>query len=170
MVRRLRERGEEVAALVLFDPTDPRIGRERPAAGELALLAAFALDAGLVGHLAAIDPEAVRAMEPEARWEALLQEGRRNGRLGPEIGVGDLRRRFEIFRANAEALRSYELRPCEGPLLVIEAAERPVEQGSWRDLAREVQVVPGDHYSILQPPGVERVAALLREALEKPAG
>jgi amino acid adenylation domain-containing protein len=164
MARRLRAQGEEVAALVLIDPTDPRASGALPP-DEIGLLAAFARELGISLEALGLTEDEARALAPEQRWALLFEKGREAGRLRPGDDLADLHRRFEVFRAHAEAARAFRPSPYDGPLDLIEAAERPAAAGSWRDLARRTVVLPGDHFSLLVPPGVDALAAAVREAM-----
>lgn len=164
MARRLRAQGEEVASLVLIDPTDPRAIGALPA-DEIGLLAAFARELGLTPETLGLTLDEARALVPDLLWPLLLEKGREAGRLRPGDDLADLRRRFEVFRANAEAARAFRPGPYDGPLDLFEAAERPTAAGSWRDLARRSMVLPGDHFSLLTPPGVEKLSAALQNLL-----
>jgi amino acid adenylation domain-containing protein len=135
MARRLRAEGGEVAALVLLDPPDLPVTAAEP--DESAILAAFARDLGLDSAELSLTP---------AR-------------------PADLERRLRVFRASLEAVRAYEPAPWSGPLTLLEAASRPAPAAGWRDLATEVHTIPGDHSTILQPPGVDELARRVREAL-----
>ncbi|NPC85505.1 hypothetical protein HPC49_45845 [Pyxidicoccus fallax] len=61
----------------------------------------------------------------------------------------------------------------EGSLVLLRAAEGPADAGEdlgWSGLARsgvEARVVPGDHYSLVAVPHVERLAEVLRELLAR---
>jgi amino acid adenylation domain-containing protein len=162
MARRLRAQGEEVAALVLIDPTDPRAAGALPP-DEIGLLAAFARELGISLEALGLTEDEARALAPEARWALLFEKGREAGRLRPGDDLADLQRRFGVFRAHVEAARAFRPGPYVGPLELIEAAERPAAAGSWRDLARRTLVLPGDHFSLLTPPGVDALAAAVRD-------
>jgi amino acid adenylation domain-containing protein len=125
MARRLRLQGEEIAQLVLIDPTDPG---SLKSLDETALQAAFA---GELGRAQDLDPE-------------------------------DVRRRFEVFRASAEAARAFRPGPYDGPLDLLEASERPEPAVTWRALARRIVILSGDHFGVLAPPGVDALAGALQ--------
>ena len=95
---------------------------------------------------------------PDDRWSLLLEKGREAGRLRPGDDIADLRRRFEVFRASAEAAAVFRPGPYDGPLDLFEAAERPAPAAAWRRMARRVIALPGDHYSLLAAPQVEALA------------
>jgi len=67
---------------------------------------------------------------------------------------------FALFQANRRALQAYRPRSFEGRALLIRAeataeADRSGRFEAWRDLitgGAEIQVLPGDHYSLLREP------------------
>jgi len=133
IARRLRTQGEEIAQLVLIDPTDPT-------------------DLSDPSDLLHLDDATLRAAF--SREIALLYGA-------GEIAPAELRRRFEVFRASAEAARAFRPGPYDGPLDLFEAAERPKPAATWRPLARQTAILPGDHYSLLAPPTVDALAEAL---------
>ncbi len=87
------------------------------------------------------------------------------------LEVNDLRRQFELYLADIEALRNYDPPPASFPVLLLSAADEPEDPESiaiWRRLSSqnlEVHYVPGDHLSILRAPHVSNLAEILRERL-----
>jgi amino acid adenylation domain-containing protein len=163
VAQRLRARGDEIAALMLIDPTDPPdiLGI---AGGELAL-------SGLIRELGIplegfeLSPEE-KALSPEDRLTLLYEKAREAGRLRPWDDLPELRRRFEVIRANAEAACTFRPGPYDGPLDLFEPTDRGASiAGNWRPLAKRTHVLPGTHYSLLLPPQVDALAAALRELL-----
>ncbi len=60
--------------------------------------------------------------------------------------------------------------PCAAPLLLIRAAEPASGDpdrgwGSLTGQEVELHELPGDHYTLLREPAVERLAALVRERI-----
>ncbi|WP_438043180.1 amino acid adenylation domain-containing protein [Sorangium sp. So ce128] len=89
----------------------------------------------------------------------------------PEEALPALRR---VFVSNMKALHRYDPGPYGGAITVFQAidgrASSPDAVDAWRRLAPsgvEVERVRGDHYSILQAPGVEPVARKLRALIER---
>ena len=88
------------------------------------------------------------------------------GDFAPE----DLARRREVFRRNYRALLDYVPGPYGGPvtLYAAEAGLGPEGVGFWRPLApaSEVVEVGGDHYTLLLPPQLERLAGEIARRLD----
>jgi thioesterase domain-containing protein/acyl carrier protein len=172
MARQLRAAGEAVGLVALIDPTTPGDETDREA-DEAALVLEFARDlAGLRGltassaDLAGSDP-----------LDRLLALARAEGQVPPDVGLADLRRHFEVFRRNLKAAAAYRPVAWPGPLALVVADRSPAAEAArlaaWRHLAAgsvEVHRLPGDHYSLLRPPDVGPLAALLRSLLARCGG
>jgi amino acid adenylation domain-containing protein len=86
------------------------------------------------------------------------------------FGLDQFRGHFQVFRANRRAMARYLAIGFEGPCVLLRAHDglddRPDHLG-WRDLMPRlrVELVPGDHFSMLSDPHVtvlaERLNALL---------
>ncbi|MBS1159651.1 MAG: pksN [Proteobacteria bacterium] len=79
----------------------------------------------------------------------------------------------EIFQTHAQALRNYQPAPYAGAVLLFTASQpAPAEPThGWREWVRgELSVVelPGDHYQLLQAPGVLQLADHLLAGLDDP--
>jgi amino acid adenylation domain-containing protein len=150
MAQALLARGESVGLVVLCDTYFRRVGLSRVAA-----------EAGRAGRF-------VRA--PLAKLSRVLAERARRRE--------DARRPAPIVRRILdEIMRSHRPRPFAGKLLVLESTEAPRWHGfararAWLGLARgggELAALPFDHYEMLAEPGVERVAAIVKEGLRSAA-
>ena len=97
-----------------------------------------------------------------------------------EDEVEELATRVHVWRVMARSLLDYEFRPYDGSLLLLvgdeaAAGEHSVVSGTtpeayrarWRELIRgdfRTERLAGDHFSVLEPPSVDRLAAFLAEA------
>jgi thioesterase domain-containing protein len=92
-----------------------------------------------------------------------------------------LRNIFRVVEANLAASRGYSPRPYSGPITLFRAAERHPTMNrqfaeifedeflGWDRLAERpvsVHVIPGDHFSMIAPPHVNVLAAMLQESLD----
>ena len=128
------------------------------------------------------DGLAAAAGDPEAFFQRCLERAVQAGAL-PSRAVGE--RLFAVFRAHVVAASRYVPRPLAIPAVLIKAATLPASPAAaelgllppgagdprqrWHDLIAgplEVQVVAGDHYTMLRPPHVTALAACLRRSLE----
>jgi len=84
--------------------------------------------------------------------------------------IENFQRLFAVFRANLRAMERYTVQPYEGHLLLFRAAEGAVADGDlgWGERAArgvELQLLPGNHFSLLREPQVRRIAAELGRRL-----
>ena len=158
---RLSATGEHVAFVALLD-TPPRIYTD-PQAPEALLAALFVADAaraGDAGDRTMPDAETSTA-EEQLSW---LNDTLANG--DPHMRV-ELDRRFALYKAHVGLVAGLTPTVSDTRTLVVGTAAATDSSAAWSwllpNVVRSVQV-PGDHYSFLQPPSVESVAAALRLA------
>ena len=91
-----------------------------------------------------------------------------------EIGPERFHVLLNVFKANGLALSRYSPRVFPGRVLLFQAGDRSgrILEGptmGWGELASggvSAHVIPGDHYSMMKPPAVQRVAEILKAAME----
>jgi amino acid adenylation domain-containing protein len=177
MAGQLRRAGEEVELLALLDtlaPTAP--AGETAEIDEAELLAALARDlGGLAGQDLRLTPAELRAIPEEdgdRRLRHVLERAQATGALAG-VGLEPLRRLWEVFRANALAVRRYDAAPTAGPVLLFAASANPLKARrgdslGWDRLAGdglELERLDAAHYTLLRPPAVQALAAALRGRL-----
>ena len=168
MAQQLVAAGDRVEVLALLDAVGPGQMPNRPQDD------VEVFDFLLRGRLP-ISLEALRALDQEARLDAVLSAAKAAGALAPELGIEGARHLLLMIERHLEALFSYQHQPYPGRLLFYRAAIRrrwdpPHPERPWVELAQggiEIHVVPGDHLSMLAPPQVETVAAHLGVALDR---
>jgi amino acid adenylation domain-containing protein len=114
-----------------------------------------------------VDAEVLRGLDGDEVEELALDELDRAGLAGAELRE-ELRLRMRVVAANQRALYGYQLAPYGGRVVLVRAADSdaPLELSRWRPATNlQLITVAGNHYSILRPPQLSQVAALLREAL-----
>jgi thioesterase domain-containing protein len=176
MARQLRERGREVGLLALFDSWAP-VRMDFPLdRGELDLLRGFLRDqAGMLGREAGWIDEEPPAMPEEERPLWLLGRARSAGLLQAEVKPERVRRLLGVYRANLEAYAGYRPERWNAAITLYRPAvtldqPTPRPANGWEELSSgpiEVHTVPGDHYTMLAPPGVLALSELLGERLER---
>lgn len=164
MAAQLVAAGEQVAFLALLE-SRLRVTRLRlDLTTDEGLLRIFLRDHELVG---ADDTAA-------GRPERALAQARRRGIVPAQLSMGEfveVARRYGVaFRDNVELARRYKPSGQVPRALFVEAVERPGESAApgsqpsdwseWVDQLDREQVA-GDHFSILQPPYVRRLVAVL---------
>jgi hypothetical protein len=84
----------------------------------------------------------------------------------------------DIFKAHLEALAHYTPQPYDGPLLLLRSRGERDEWHrdpslGWAALSTKpinTQAVPGDHFTMLEPPHVTLLAAQLEVAIARARG
>ena len=173
MARQLTEQGERVERLVLLDTAAPGYDPLAPGTSA-ALLAGFGRElAGTAGRALPLSVlDLAGAGEGEDGLRELFSRVQAAGEFPADMDFAAVFRFFEIYQRNYHALHSYRARRYPLSATLITAADRTRGAGSdetlgWRALTTGIEVhsVPGDHYSILKPPHVERLAQQLAECL-----
>ncbi len=170
MARQLEAQGEEVALLALMDSGFPARGRVDEADLQLRFLR------DLVGLASGekISQEDLPCSALDLGFGELVERLRFEGRIWPDLDPERVRDLFSIFRANVRKLQGYQPRTFGGALLYFRSADSLDGAGGdltrgWRAWARgivEVQLVPGDHYSMLREPHVRPLAGHLSALLQ----
>lgn len=162
---RLREQDRPVRLVALFDSVlaDP----DEPLPDDTELLGQFAWD--LAATLGATAPEVsgLRDLPPAHRSEKLFAVLEESGVV--PAGIRDeLATRAAVFSANARAYLSWRPRPVDVPLTLLPAQDTdPAEAQRWQAYAPSVirHTVPGNHHTMLHPPALTELAAVLRRCL-----
>ena len=179
MARQLEQQGEVVDLLVLIDSFAPDKERRPPqTVTDSDMVALFANDLARLFGIGFLDlPPSFGDLTAGEALAWLSAEAQRSGLLPPGLEGSEWERRFAIFRANFRALERYAGGSCAAPALLFKAATPPAatnhsepDSGWGRLLTRPIEVhdLPGDHYTLLQRPLVENIAALLRDRLYTP--
>jgi thioesterase domain-containing protein len=170
MASQLRARGEEVALVILLDSGAPTAAYE-PDQAEL--LSWFVSDlAGLAAADApTMDMTTLRQLPASQQVDAALAALESAG-LGTAAVRQELRNRIKVFSANSRAFLAHQPGRYNGRLVLLSAADEPDDDiRQWHALAPrdfEHYVVPGNHYTLLQPPHLSAVAEAMRRCLYDP--
>ncbi|MGB7926172.1 MAG: alpha/beta fold hydrolase, partial [Pyrinomonadaceae bacterium] len=175
MARQLEADGEKVALLALMDTTALAFETEG-AEDEAAILIGFAHELGLSFEDSSTVRDELLRLEPDERLVYILEEARRDYRLPPDIELARVSHLFSVFKNNVRAMRSYRPRPAQCAVTLFRNSEEAGDSSGdlsmgWNDLAREVtvEVVPGDHYTMMRHPEVKFLAERLSEHLDRVA-
>jgi amino acid adenylation domain-containing protein len=169
MARQALERGESVALVAAIDSAAP--GVDRGKLDPAALLAWFARDlAAISGRPLPLPIEQGHArFDFDAFHRAATEAG-----IFAGVGRAEVARIYDIFCANAEALAAYDPPPCDMPMLLVRGASSGVTSGGteagWRRLlggGLSLVELPGDHYTLVQAPQVQSVAAEIGRRLSR---
>ena len=170
MARQLRSQDEEVAFLGLLDTSPPVEGSAFSGeACEEAYLDLFVLGLGLPDHGAHLRRELSGLDLGEALKRALAQL-RGGGGPDADVDLAHLRERYQLFKSHVRSVALYHPRPYDGEVTFFRPRGSSQEEliDGWSALCRrvEVQVVPGDHFTMVREPFVRELAARLRDQLE----
>jgi amino acid adenylation domain-containing protein len=179
MARQLRQEGETLALLALFDtyaPTTnpPPAGQDLPANDDQFLLAAFAADMGrLMGKdLGELHRQFLQTPEHDRRafvFDAL----RAHGVLAPDTLNEEIAGYLDIFMRNYHAAVSYQPEPIQDRIVFIRAADSEMPESlahEWRLRTSDkvdFHVVAGDHYGILSQVHAPALGKILKHYLEE---
>jgi acyl transferase domain-containing protein/thioesterase domain-containing protein len=166
--RRLSLEGHAVPLCALLDSPGPGY-LPPPFADEADEVAAFVRD------WLAIAPEQLRGGSVAEKLRRVLDEAARGDVPIGFSSIDEGLRLLAVWRANVEALRSYDAPAWpHGELQYVRAAERDPRNTSHPELAWigrcarvTVEVAPGGHTSMLLPPHAESLGARLRAYLER---
>jgi amino acid adenylation domain-containing protein len=159
MARRLAEEGRPVDRLVLID-------------------AGFLYSFAILRALIPGEQPLVKFLG--ARRDAIFPEFRRHAErsqiVPPGASEAQVRRIFEVFMANVEALYAYRPEPYHGGVITLMMAEEPFADrrrdpvDEWRRLCEELDIVsvPGNHLTMLRSPHVATLAGRLEPRLSPP--
>jgi amino acid adenylation domain-containing protein len=172
MARQLRESGEEVALLAMFDSAAPARDEEIEAVDDATLMSWFARDLAVpVGKTLTVPAEVLRTLPGEEMFDEVLRRAKAAGVIAQDAPVAQLQRAFQVYLANGLALRDFQPGIYDGPVHYFRAAEEPGEDPAIRWQAFTTQPirsarVPGTHNTMLYEPHVRTLADALTALLD----
>jgi len=175
MARQIESEGETVSLLALMDSTPPIPENAPPEfESDYNLLSNLARDLEVFsGTDLAVSYEELARMSLDEMLSYLVERATRAGAIPSDFGLRQLRRLYQLQKANFEALRHYQPSPYPGPITVFEATgksewEYHGPMSGWSRLSTRpvaTHVIPGDHLTIITRPHVETLARLLEDML-----
>ncbi len=174
MAHQLRQAGEQVALLALFDSYTPSAAGLDDVRGlsEAELLRWFLEDQG--GWLSQHNPEmaqTLKGLSPDQRIAHLLTELQSTGHVPPHISPDKLDRYLRVLNGNLQAFHRYQPKPYDGRVVFVRSADGTGDGQDplpdWMRLTKSLQVirVPGFHGTMLSRPHVREAAAQLKRIL-----
>jgi len=167
IARQLRDAGDEVGLVALFDAGIPRPGENFGEADIAPMLGMM-----FPGE----DPEKLKALQslPAAeQLEYFRGRAEMTQLLVAGAGAAQAQRIFEVFQANMQAAVQYQPEAIDVKVTLFRAADDGTPMHAdpvlgWGPWA-EVEVIPtiGSHLTMFQSPAVEELARLLDERLEQ---
>jgi amino acid adenylation domain-containing protein len=176
MARQLAAAGHEVPIVFLIDCSLPDGKRVSDAFDDRDSWIAFAADlARTKGPDAKALLDDLRGLEAGLFRDGTFERAIARSDFAAEIGPDRLRRLHDVFRANRMALDSYQPGSYQGRVVLILAASTTDWPGAdptrgWRALALggvTTYRLPGDHYAIIERPGVVQLADILASEVHR---
>jgi thioesterase domain-containing protein len=173
MAQQLRRQGETVALLALLDTPSKRPDEHRPHPAPLIDL--FAQDLGRFNKEIPLLAPLSDPPDVERQLRSILDRARCEDLLPMSVGLAELRQLYGVFEANIQARDSYVPQAYAGRVTLFRAGKalgnRPIGVDlSWRALVPDgltIQIVPGDHYTMLQEPQVQILAQQLKTCIDE---
>jgi len=166
MACQLREQGETVAMLALFDSPNSNV-----IADDIRYPDSAGMLVSLFSESLSLDLDALRQMDEAAQLVHVLDLAKQADLVAPETGLDEARRYYTLSRTNQ--LMPFPGRPFSGPVVLLrasEGAERLTDDPTlgWSAIVTDgLRVVwtPGAHETMLAPPFVDGTVAALHQAL-----
>jgi len=173
MACQLQRQGQQVALVALLDSITPYTARFRQENEEAMQVANFAFHLGLSPAETANVSEQLLSFSEEIQLKHLFKLAQSKGIFPKGFNLAQLHHLFMVYRSNNEAALAYRPRACSAPLALFRAAETMDEELTdttygWSQLAEgslEIEVVTGDHFTMLEEPHVSLLAQKLRVRL-----
>jgi len=173
IAQQLHQQQQEIAALVLLDS---RVPTTIPNLDDATLLTLFARDlSGLVGTNLTVWHDEIQHLESKAGLHYILEKAIQANILPSDIGLTQMQRLLELFKANTRAMGNYT--PATYPQSMVLIRTNEVFSPDFDDFGDPswgwdkfveqltIQTVPGNHYTVLAQPHVQVLAQQLRGCL-----
>ncbi len=170
MAQQLRQRGT-VVSLFLIDCMAPvELNLVDAAIDDETLLLGFVQDlAGRLGKPMPLSESELRQRAPAAQLPYLIERARQVQLLPPEIDAAQMQHMLNVYKANLAGMVQYRPQPYPDRIIMLRAQEELHRSGGdhtmgWGEVAAGpvvIEVVPGNHYTILNPPQVQLLATKL---------
>ncbi len=171
MARQLLARNQTVNLLALVDSYPPAASTSSREEDDAVLLKSFLLTNGFLPHHLKQIRKHSRSLEQGLRHA--LRIGRKANVLPPDLPAEAIKRFFGIYRRYVLAGRSFKLPSVDLTAHLWRAAESrksgDAREMRWKLAVRKLHLhdVPGDHFSILQPPHVAVLAKQLSSEIRQ---
>jgi thioesterase domain-containing protein/acyl carrier protein len=170
MAHQLRSQHHEVALLALFDSPHPAEMDVDP--NDDAQLLTTVLRVLLEGD-SPVSVAELQKLSPVEQVDYAIEKVRVAGKIPPDVDLAQARQIANLWKWNIKALLAYQPEHYDGRVTYFRAAERRERQVRfpeipWTEISDggiEIHVVPGDHYSIFEPPHVDVLAAKMNVLL-----
>lgn len=167
MTHLLQQQGEQVDLLVLIDSPGPG-----------AMPSGFRGDAEILAYLLSrgdnsdLHLQKLSRMTDDEMLQYFLLQTEAKERLPPSANIDSIRHFLKLFRANFDALLTYQPRPCAVDGILFQASEadgvNPLGvEHVWQPFFRRLETIdtPGNHITMNLPPNVTSMVDRLKAAL-----
>ncbi|MGW1067467.1 thioesterase domain-containing protein [Streptomyces aureus] len=112
-----------------------------------------------------IDVAPLLALDRDERLDQLLKLGIEANSLPPGYGREHVQRMLEMYYFNGHALAEYELQRSSERITMFRSDDPGRPCLGWSDYGPEVAVhhIGGDHFGIMEPGNIERIAAVVAD-------
>jgi thioesterase domain-containing protein/acyl carrier protein len=176
IAQQLAHRGRAPLRLLLVDPTDPSPGDDHgDTACEEVVAARIVLTDLYHSQRAAVSPDLATDTLPQINsLDDAFALGKHHGLLPAGLSALEFRGLIELYRRHITAVNRYTPTPYLGASSLYRATTPPAAAGepdgsNWKVLLTgplAVQAIPATHYSLLQPPAVNLLAAHIQHELD----
>jgi len=172
MAQQLKQQGEEVALLAMFDSRSPQVLAAEDMMDESQFLAAFVTDLAGGATAGLVVPEQT-LLEAEPLFARLYEQAVEQQLLPPDLDEAQFRRLYRVFRANYLAAHRYVPAAYSQEITFFEASGRTGAEdlaSGWLPLAPagiELFTVASDHFTIMKSPYVQLLAERLSDSMNK---
>jgi thioesterase domain-containing protein/acyl carrier protein len=176
IAQQLAHRGRAPLRLLLIDPTDPSPGGERggTACGEVVAARTVLTDLYYSQPVVVSSDLAAHTLPPINTLDDALALGKHHGLLPASLSALEFRGLVELYRRHITAVNRYTPTPYPGTSSLYLATTRLAaacepDRSDWQELLigpLAVQAIPATHYSLLQPPTVDLLAAHIQHDLD----
>ncbi len=172
MAQQLHARGQRVALLALLDARIPSTTEN--VAGEdfeAMLMADVIRYFGLSSDIS----ESLALLPQDELLERVLEQGKRAGLIPADIEAAQAHRLIELCKSDFRASRNYVLHRYPGRATLFKASENPslnpidptLGWSDWAEGGVDIQIVPGNHATMVYKPNVETLARKLAACIEQ---
>jgi thioesterase domain-containing protein/acyl carrier protein len=161
MARQIESSGETVALLALIDPPTPL--QRNQELDQTLLLSGFAAFGRPSERQRELLREMLEGVDVETGFDRLLELGKAEGVLPPDVEKPWLRERFGLFSRNMQTLSGYVVPSYDGQVTLFRASGS-LNPGAtdltsgWSALTRtETHLIESDHISMLRRPALDQV-------------
>ncbi len=172
MAQQLQEAGHEVAVLILIDSYLPTLFSGQKADELFVMLKDLE---GLLGTKIPIKAYELKQPDKDARVEYALQKVLEFGVMPPGTDLVQMRRFFNVLKANCNAMEKYRPSHYSGGTVFFSSANKNVIPEDpalgWSEFVSQdnlyIRQIPGDHYTVLRESNVLVLAEEMNRLLVK---